>query len=470
MTYKTRGLKSNLLTYIFLLLLVAGIFLVALIATKKSTDLRSRAQTLPLEKVTIDGVNYELQGKVLQSEAEFINFKNSSANFLNKEDIQKARDYFIKNEKIDLKPPTQIIRQLQQKAQTTSTSFTVTPILFVPQDYWNNSKIRQYQLSITETFQLLRRWYSGALQVSSGYTFEVNPTIVYRAPQRFEYYKCPDHQSPCNNYDGVWDNIQIQLYMAQYPLWSTGKIYTVFVMGAGGWAGGSCMGVMGSSCSNRFPHPQYPGFSGFAIMGDWALDGISDFRNNECWAAMGTACGRNPQRGAVGHELGHTFGLGHPESQNSIMSFWWLFPYTSLENNTLDPEKDVLRTSLFIRQISCTNDAQIEAFYFPERVSRNVNFNAYFTVLNYGWCKWDNDGKFALKLIKGDVWGVNKSAVSENIVYPAQIYWFAIPMRAPDTIGAYPSIWRMSFDEQPFGPFTGRGRVFVFRDPNTEIE
>lgn len=466
MAYKSRSLKSNLLTYIFLLLLVAGIFLVALIATKRSTDLRSRAQALPSSKVIINGVNYELQGKVLQSEAEFNQLKNSTVNTFTSSDDKRIKEYFEKNERTNLKPVISNQKQLQQSNPTT-TRFAVTPILFVPKNYWNSSRLRQYQLSITETFQLLRRWYSGTAEADTGYTFDLNPVVTYKAPQNFEYYKCPNHQSPCNNYDGVWGSIQDQLYTAGYQSWTYGKIYFVFVPGAGGWAGGNCAG---NECLSQWPHATTAGTTGFAIMGDWALDAISGFRNNDCWANLGSACGKNQQQGAVGHELGHTFGLGHPDRYGTIMSYWWYFPNISLVNDGLDKEKDVLWSSRFIKSVPCTNEAVVDYLYMPERVVTNQPFYSYFSVRNYGFCTWQPDGKHSFNLVVEDVWGNNKNPVLDEIIAPAQWYWVYVPMKAPSKVGAYASIWKMYFNNETFGPHTGRGRVFVLRDPNSEVK
>lgn len=72
----------------------------------------------------------------------------------------------------------------------------------------------------------------------------------------------------------------------------------VFVKGAGGYAGG-----------REFPSAD----GGWAILGDWAIDSIQgQVPDGAYWWS-----GRRKQLGSAAHELGHSFGLPHPDAYGS---------------------------------------------------------------------------------------------------------------------------------------------------------
>ncbi len=373
---------------------------------------------------------------------------SSSRKKFDKHDIPRALEYMQTYERHDL-PPGQQKNDLAPL--DVSSTFYVQPILFVASDLVENPA---NQPAIDETFQLLKRWYSGPLeQNNSGYSFQVKSTVVFHAPYPFDYYKCPEHVSPCDNYNGIWGNVLTEVDNAGFPTWSSGTIHIILVKGAGGWAGGNHTG------SSYWPAPGPAATAGEAILGDWALDAISGTTNPECYAAMGSACYQDPQRGAIGHELGHTFGLAHAQDQSgSLMFSWWDFPWDTLFAVPGNDEQGVLRSSLFFSPQACSPDVLVNQSVLPVSVKSGTPFTVSFNVTNYGFCRWAPTTTL-LSSVSGSLWGLNQQAVAQAI-YPAQTYTFNLPLKAPSLRKSsgnvtYDCFWQMRIQKKYFGPRIG---------------
>jgi hypothetical protein len=400
----------------------------------------------------------------------------SSNKKFDKKDLPRVLEY-EKNHKKDLTPIKQLDLPspsasssaspsaailpltLTSPSPTPAANYFVQPILFVASDLMEDPKNSP---AITDTFQLLRRWYSGALEKNNlGYTFRLANVVVFHAPQPFSYYKCPNHETTCDNHDGIWGNVQTELRDAGYPIWGDGISYVVFVKGAGGWAGANCV----PNCGTNYPAPGPASTGGFAILGDWALDAISGTVNSDCFNNLGTACYQDPQRGAIGHELGHTFGLAHALDQiGSIMYSWWDFPFTSLLGTSGNDEKSLLRNnSKFFSSQACSPNALINQTILPATVKTKTRFTASFNLTNYGFCHWDTSN-IDLRIIRDNVWTTYQQRLLQN-VYPAQPYTFSLTLTAPQINVAkktYYSYWRLRKSGQYFGPQMG-SQISVFR-------
>ncbi len=380
---------------------------------------------------------------------------SSSKKKFDQQDIPRAIEYMENFEKHGL-PAGEATNDLAPLAVG---SFYVQPILFVPSDRVEDAANRP---AIDETFQLLNRWYSGALELdNSGYSFQVKGTVIIHASHPFDYYKCPYHISPCDNYDGIWGNVLTEVTSAGFPLWSYGTSHIILVKGAGGWAGGN-----NTTSTTYWPGPGPAATAGAAILGDWALDAISGTTNPECYANMGSACYQDPQRGAVGHELGHTFGLAHAQNQQgSLMYSWWSFPWDGLANGPIlvDPklsnnEQGVLRSSLFFSPQACSLDAQVKEATVPSRVKAGSQFTASFTVTNVGFCHWA-PATTVLSLVSSNVWGLTQQSLSQA-VYPAQYATFTLSLKAPllsrkQSRNTYDCYWQLKDQSTVFGPKMG---------------
>lgn len=339
------------------------------------------------------------------------------------ENTQKVKDF--SQEKTNLEPvKLDGASQRAESKQLGSSNYKIQPILFVPSDQQETSN---NESSINSTFKLIRQWYAGALeQNNKTYVFNLENAIVFKASQPLSYYKCINHEITCDNFDGLWVNTQTELLNSGYPLWQTGYSHIIFVKGGGGWSGSSCT----PNCYANWPSPGPASTSGVSLLGDWALDAISGTVNRDCYAELETACFDQSQRGAIAHELGHTFGLAHSiEQEGSVMSSWWLFPYVTLANTSGNDEKSLLKQSPFFNQAACTYDSSLVEMVQPTSITTGTQFSSIFSIENNGLCAWKKD-KTSLTLIKDKVWGIT-SIPLQNDVKPGQTYNFYSNMKAP---------------------------------------
>lgn len=381
---------------------------------------------------------------------------NSNKKF-DKKDTDRAIQYMQVTEKTNLAP---VQAQARPRPTTTVTPTPtpvanpnyIQPVLFLPSDL---SESPGNTAAIAATFQWLKRWYSGALEYnSSGYVYKVADTIVYRAPNPLSYYKCPNHETSCDSFDGIWGNVQTELTAAGYPLWSTGTSFVVFVKGAGGWVGANCI----PNCGANSPAPGPASSAGVAMVGDWALDAITGTVNSDCYATMGSACYLDPQRGTVGHELGHTFGLAHAlDQEGSIMYSWWNFPFVSLFDMQGNDEKGLLRnSSIFFSPQVCSKDVVVNQVIMPTAVRTKSQFAVSFAVTNYGYCHWAANN-VDVYILRDDVWRTKGQQLGKD-VFPAQPYTFSLTLTAPFlkvSSKVYNSIWQLRASGQYFGPQMG---------------
>lgn len=270
--------------------------------------------------------------------------------------LSNLNHYSQNLEKRGLLPPSAV-----NPGKKANRQYLVTPILFVPQDQTLDPKARQ---ALTSTMDNLQAWYSQTLKTDMfGYGLTLNKPAVYSAPRSLSYYRCPQEDSSCNNFDGLWSNVQAELIQAGYPLWQPGHIFLILVKGGAGWAGSGCSPI----CLINWPSPGPAADAGVAILGDWALDGILNTPNPDCVVYLGLeACSQSGQQGAIGHELGHTLGLAHAQNQfGSLMYDWWHFPKVSLFNSIGNEEQTVLISSQFLRQYPCPSSSKTRASSCP---------------------------------------------------------------------------------------------------------
>ncbi len=201
----------------------------------------------------------------------------------------------------------------------------VEPYYVYPSDQPSH---QEYVDAINALALEVQQWYRD----HAGVTFKLKPLKIVRggtyidmrcgtpAPQ-----ECIDNRQDLRNWWGSMLSLT-EGFKSFRSAW-------VFGQGGGGFAG-----------ANRLDN-----FAGFALLGDWVLEPISGVAEPQaipCSFADWQCSGGAP-KGAAAHELGHTFGLLHPDGYegHSLMAWHGDYPDTSL-----NPwEIDILRNDLAMR-------------------------------------------------------------------------------------------------------------------------
>ena len=212
---------------------------------------------------------------------------------------------------------------------------SVVPIFFVPTDWdVNSAEVQAEAAALRSAMTEIHQLYARALD---GNTFVLNELIVVQAAGPKEAYGI--HWNGGNIYtdgidlDATFEHLVVsELHGRGYPTPpaqnESGYSTLIFVKGAGGYAGG-----------REFDNAD----GGWAILGDWAIDSLQgQVVEGEYWWS-----GRNLQIGAAAHELGHTFGLPHPDAwggpfEGLLMGYWWEYPnvgFADWENDQLNRNK-----------------------------------------------------------------------------------------------------------------------------------
>ncbi|WP_337177743.1 PEP-CTERM sorting domain-containing protein [Paludisphaera sp.] len=207
--------------------------------------------------------------------------------------------------------------------------YSVLPILFSPTDWdVNGAEVQEEAAAIRSAMAAIQGFYGDAL---GGRTFRLNDLQVVQGNQAKEGYGIEWNGG--NIYtDGVdiVGNVEAavveELHARGYPTPpgqnEDGYTVLIFVKGAGGWAGGRVFGGADG---------------GWGILGDWAIDSLQgDVQEGEYWWS-----GRRLQIGAAAHELGHAFGLPHPDAYGgtwgtTVMGEWWNYPDLGLNDWEVD--------------------------------------------------------------------------------------------------------------------------------------
>jgi uncharacterized repeat protein (TIGR02543 family) len=205
-----------------------------------------------------------------------------------------------------------------------ASDYTVTPILFVPNDLTPNPFALQ---TIDRQMQLIQRWYAEQLR---GTTFTLEPAqiVIGWHPLAYYYDGCypPGADSSCLWEYTVWDLVWSDMYNHGYP-WQENRVRALFFQNDG-------LAAPGLGSLNQFIIGIYP----ITTFGDCAEPG----------------CQLKIMEGATAHELGHSFNLGHtaadPEDSPSkaLMYLGYAnFPRATLVNTSVNPERDLLLASPF---------------------------------------------------------------------------------------------------------------------------
>lgn len=200
--------------------------------------------------------------------------------------------------------------------------YTVTPVLFVPDPASfpagyqpDAAEIADDLANITLAMARLRVWYAVALGRTT--SLRIQPVVYMPANGGLSDYEIFWNDPQRRYRDGItlgntWGLVTSEVASRGYGPGTSSqpRITVIFCKGAGGFAGGAqWFGTTGG---------------GMCMLGDWCLDSLAGRIPPQWWDWW---TGREKQTGAIGHEMGHTIGLAHPDAANPV-SGNQDYPYT----------------------------------------------------------------------------------------------------------------------------------------------
>ncbi len=213
----------------------------------------------------------------------------------------------------------------------------VIPVYVIPNDLeFDARRIRLHVRAVED----VRMWYARAL---GGQTFRYDPLVVQRSRHTFAEFAADSFQA--------WWPLLIEEF-AEYGLpWDENSDFKLLflVQGAGGWAGGDSENGGIDSIPDAGTTKKGD-LGGVVVIGDSSVSGIVNGVCPTSGITAGTVwwCNWDTYRGTIAHELGHTWGIPHPDAflepgadgvrpawdcptdGNTVMQCHWNFPYDSL--------------------------------------------------------------------------------------------------------------------------------------------
>lgn len=218
-------------------------------------------------------------------------------------------------------------------------AYLVKPYLVYPAD---KPMYPEYEKAVKNYLRELQRWY----MLKVGVTFDMTPLNVVRSKENYLTMRCgPNPSQECVNdpkkLEGNWGKYMNEAIHEGVEKWEEKTVALIFSAGGGGFAG-----------ANRYAND-----TGFGITGDWVLEPISGKENEwgiPCKYSSGWECKGGVPKGSPAHELGHAFGLPHPDGYEGKSIMKWHGDYP--EVGFLPHEIERLRQSPFMKLRPFTGD------------------------------------------------------------------------------------------------------------------
>lgn len=199
----------------------------------------------------------------------------------------------------------------------------------------------------------VRAWYARSLD---GPTFTADPLLIRKSRHTFA-------ELADSNFQAWWPLLQTEFTDLGVPWQGADAVkLLLLVQSAGAWAGSESEndGLTRPGDAGHIPGGNR---GGFVIIGDSSVGGMLTGACPTDGIQRGTAwwCNWDTYRGTMAHELGHTWGLPHPDAirpdtsagrwdcdrdGNTVLQCRWNFPYDSL----LTYERTHLRSLRFFTE------------------------------------------------------------------------------------------------------------------------
>jgi len=184
----------------------------------------------------------------------------------------------------------------------------VMPIYLVPRDDSFPYRGVQYHARVLSD---VRAWYG---RVLGGRTFVYEPLVVQRSRHTFA-------ELAADSFQAWWPLLQEEFAGYGWSWNAHAKFKLLFLThGAGAWAGSDSEngGIDSSSQAGKVDKGNW---GGLAVIGDSSVGGVfagvcPEVAHGKADSTIATAwwCSGSTYRGTVAHELGHTWGLPHPDA------------------------------------------------------------------------------------------------------------------------------------------------------------
>lgn len=222
-------------------------------------------------------------------------------------------------------------------AQESRLPSRVVPVYVVPADHaFDPQRLRLHVQAVAD----VRQWYARAL---GGATFVADPVVVHRSRHTFAELAADDFQA--------WWPLLTEEFRDLGMAWDTDSHIKLLLLAqaAGGWAGGDSENG-GIEAPTEAGSTAHGSLGGLVVIGDSSVAGVLAGVCPTDGIVGGTIwwCNWDTYRGTIAHELGHTWGIPHPDALlprepdgtarrwdcgvdgNTVMQCHWGFPHDSL--------------------------------------------------------------------------------------------------------------------------------------------